>query len=257
MCPEYDFHIHTKYLGCADSTMEIESIVRECKNAGVRKIGITDHLWSVDSLSKHIPILEDIKKIESAGIDVYFGAEVHFTGCCKEFLFNEEIKQKYGFQFAIGGIHNIYVDEYDVKKIIDIQHRHHLLTCENTLVDVLVHPYWFMKYEFDKNNWDFIDTMKVIPKGYIRELGQVAKETGTAIEINSCMLSSEEYKPDFIKEYIEYIALLAEEKPMFSFGSDAHNISKLNRIKIVWEVVDSLGIQSEQIWMPICKPVKS
>ncbi len=35
--PRYDFHIHTKYLGCAYETMDIPSIVKECVRLGVKR----------------------------------------------------------------------------------------------------------------------------------------------------------------------------------------------------------------------------
>ncbi len=87
-CP-YDFHVYTKYLGCADAT-------------------------------------------------------------------NVEIEECYGFQFAIGGIHETYLETYGLKCLVDIQHRHHLKTCAPSLVDVLVHPYWFSsgnKWRFERNGW--------------------------------------------------------------------------------------------------------
>jgi len=52
-CPKYDFHIHTKYLGCANATMEIPAIVKECERLGVVSLGITDHLDSFEQKTKH------------------------------------------------------------------------------------------------------------------------------------------------------------------------------------------------------------
>jgi len=256
-CPKYDFHIHTRYLGCGNSSMEVQAIVDECRRLGVRALGITDHLTGLEHLPKHRPILEDIRRLENPGVEVYFGVEVHFTGYCKGFPFSEEIKKDYGFQFAIGGIHNIYANEYDVEKIIEIQHKHHILTCEDPLVDVLVHPYWFMKSEFDNNNWKFIDTMKVVPERYIRELGQTARETGTAIEINADMVRTGSYSGEYVKDYVEYLSILAEEGVTFSLGSDAHDIRALARVRSAWEVAEELGISAERIWLPACAPMKS
>ena len=38
MSARFDLHIHTKYLGCANETMEVEAIVRECEHLGVECI---------------------------------------------------------------------------------------------------------------------------------------------------------------------------------------------------------------------------
>lgn len=247
-CPKYDFHIHTKYLGCANATMEIPSIVRECKRLGVVSLAITDHLDSFDKLQldRHICIREDIKKLER-GVDVYFGVELDFIGYDQGFAFNQEIKENYGFQFAMGGIHRTYLEEYDLKKIIDIQHRHHLRTCRDPLVDVLVHPYWFDKGPFDHKGWQWFNSLKAVPEAYVHELGQVAKETGTAIEITPLNLYS------YGEEYFDYLSILAEEGVMFSIGSDSHDIGRLTTIQDSWQIAERLELPLNQIWRPQCR----
>ena len=77
--PKVDFHIHTKYLGCANHTMEVPAIIETCERLGVTALGITDHLNTIDQLPKHVPILEDIREHET-DMDIYFGVELNFTG---------------------------------------------------------------------------------------------------------------------------------------------------------------------------------
>jgi len=251
-CPRCDFHIHTKYLKCANETMEVPAIIRECERLGVTQLGITDHLNTLDKLDLHLLIREDIAALET-DIEVYFGVELNFIACDGPFAFSAEIKEQYGFQFAIGGIHGTYLDEYDLKAIVDIQHRHHLKTCSDPLVDVLVHPYWFGKSEFDSRGWPWFDTMHAVPESYARELGQAARETGTAIEINgSALLTSPNYSERFIREYIDYLTIIAEEGACFSLGSDAHDIHVLESIESAWQVAEQLQLGPERIWRPCC-----
>jgi len=157
-----DFHIHTKYLGCANETMELDAIARRCREVGAECIGITDHLNTADRLELHRPILADIHALET-DLPVYFGVELNFTGADEGFVFNDDIKADYGFQFAIGGIHSTYLDEYDLTKIIETQHRHHLLTCRDELVDVLVHPWWFSGGEFRNKGFPAFESVRVVP----------------------------------------------------------------------------------------------
>lgn len=249
-CPKCDYHMHTKYLKCADDTMEIEAIVQECIRLGVTSIAITDHLNTLDKVVLHKLIKEDIEKI-NADIEIFFGAELNFTGCDEGFVFNEEIKEQYGFQFANGGIHGTYLEKYDLKELVDIQHRHHLKTCRDPLVDVLVHPYWFNSNEFKKKGFPWFNTMKAVPETFTRELGQAARETGTAIEINAdAIFIKKEYSEDFKKEYIDYLAILAEEGVQFALGSDAHTITSLKEITAAWDVVEKLGLSEDRIWKP-------
>jgi len=255
-CPRYDFHIHTKYLGCGNHTMEVPAIARECKRLGVTCLAITDHLNTLDKLDLHVPIRKDIEALDE-DIEVYFGVELNFLGCDGDFAFNRQVKEEYGFQFAIGGIHGTYLEEYDIKKIVEIQHRHHLRTCEDPLVEVLVHPYWFGKGEFDKKGWPWFNTMKVVPESMARELGQASKQTGTAIEINgSANLDNPAYDENYVREYIDYLAILAEEGAIFSVGSDAHDISRLASVEYTWKAVEQLQLPPERIWRPPMPPLK-
>jgi histidinol phosphatase-like PHP family hydrolase len=252
--PRYDFHMHTKYLGCANETMEIPAIISECERLGVTALGITDHLNSLDRLDDHRPIKDDLAQIET-DMSVWFGVELNYTGCDEDFVYDEGIRDELGFQFAIGGIHGTYLETYDLTKIIDIQHRHHIKTCQNPLVDVLVHPYWFGKGEFDHNDWPWFDTMSVVPESYARELGQTARDTGTAIEINAnaCLLSG--HGERYAAEYADYIAIIAEEGAMFSVGSDAHAVGSLAGVEASWQMVEKLGIAPERIYRPTCAPM--
>ena len=250
--PRCDFHIHTKYLGCANATMELPAIVRECKRLGVKTLGITDHLNSLDKLDLHLAIRKDIEALET-DMEVFFGAELNFTAADAAFAFSPEVKARYGFQFAIGGIHNTYLETYDLKKMVDIQHRHHLKACRDPLLDVLVHPYWFGKHEFDKKGWPWFDSMQAVPECYARELGQVAKETGTAIEINGCAnLLNPSYNERYVKEYIAFLSVIAAQGACFSLGSDAHDIGQLAAIHTAWQVAEELHLSADRIWRPTC-----
>ena len=230
--------------------MEVPAIVAECQRIGVTSLGITDHVNSRNDLDLHRPIKREIEALATS-VDVYFGVELNYTGCDEEFAFSPQIKEEYGFQFALGGIHGANVDAYDLKKIIDTQHRHHLKTCRNPLVDVLVHPYWFPQGEFEGYGWPWIDSMAAVPQSYRRELGQVAKETGTAIEINAGSIFDTTYYPKhFVSEYIDFLSLLAAEGVCFSLGSDAHTIERLTCIASAWQVAEQLKLTEDRIWSP-------
>jgi histidinol phosphatase-like PHP family hydrolase len=236
--------------------MELPAIVRECTRLGVTELGITDHLNSLDKLDRHLPIRKDIDALNT-GLDVYFGVELNFTAVDGGFAFSPEIKEEYGFQFAIGGIHSTYLNNYDLKALIDIQHRHHLKTCADPLIDVLVHPYWFGKGEFDKKGWPWFESMQAVPASYARELGQTARETGTAIEINGhANLENPNEGDRYVKEYIDYLAILAEEGACFALGSDAHDLGQLRSIQACWQVVEQLNLTADRIWRPACAPRK-
>jgi len=256
-CPKYDFHIHTKHLGCANATMEVPAIVAECRRLGLASIAMTDHMYGPAELELHDRIRRDIEALDAeTQVEVFFGVELNFSGCDQGFPFSDQIKAEHGFQFAIGGIHGTYLDAYDLGKLVDIQHRHHLRTCLDPLVEVVVHPYWFGKGEFDKKGFPWFDSMKAVPESCVRELGQVARQSRTAIEINgSAHFTNPGHSQEFIKSYMDFLAILADEGATFSVGSDAHDIGNLVSIQAAWRVVDELRIPPERIWRPNCRPL--
>ena len=59
--------------------------------------------------------------------------------------------------------------------------------------------------------------MRAEPEGYAHELGQVARETGTAIEINVCAnLENTNFSDRYVKEYVAYLSIIAEEGASFA-----------------------------------------
>jgi len=248
--PRYDFHMHTKYLGCANGTMEIPAMIRECEQLGVTALGITDHLGALDRLDRHALIKQDIGQLDTE-IEVYFGVELNYVADGGDFACTTETKEQFGFQFAIGAIHDAFLDTYDLKKIVDIQHRHHLKSCRDPVIDVLAHPFRFAKGEFDRKGWPWFDSMQAVPVNYARELGQTAKETGTAIEINAAgILLNPAFNERYIREYMAFLEVVADEGAMFSPASDAHDIGQLKFIRTAWQVAEQLHLTPERIWRP-------
>ncbi len=255
--PQCDFHIHTQHLKCANGTMTIPAIMRECRRVGVKSVGITDHLNSLEQLPLHVAIRNDLEALESdPELEIYFGVELNFTAADGEFACSPEIMERYGFQYAIGGIHGTYLDTYDLKKLIDIQHRHHLKACADPLIDVLVHPYWFNKGEFDRKGMPWFDSMRAVPESYARELGQAARATDTAIEINALAnLKNPAHTARYIEEYGAYLSIIAAEGARFALGSDAHDIRQLGAVRDAWQVAAQLNLAADRIWRPPCRPL--
>jgi len=248
-----DIHIHTKYLGCANETMVVADVIRACEELGVDCIGFTDHLNSPDQVALHKPILADIRQVE-ATVPVYFGVELNFTGCDEGFVFSPEIKGEIGFQYAIGGIHQPYVDEFDLDKIIEIQHRHHLATCRNDLVEVLVHPWWFGRGQFPDEGLPDMSITRQVPEKFTRELARTAVQTGTAIEINAgANLGGK--SDDYVQAYFEYVSILAAEGVTFALASDAHDIGDMGRVAMAWEMFARLELPPDRLWRPPGEPI--
>ena len=258
----YDYHIHTHHLNCADETMQVEAVLRRAEELGLTSIAITDHLNRPQQLTLHRRIREELQALRP-NIEVYFGVELNFYNTTGKFPYTAEARDWLGFEFAIGGVHSTYVGGDDGSTelaevratIIALQHAHHLLTCAEPLVDVLVHPWWFSWNEFQQKGLRWFEDMSDIPEALHRELARVARETGTAIELNAAAIFlNPHYSDRFKEDYRRYVKLLAEEGVRFAIASDAHTIKTLGATRAVEELLEELGIGEEQVWRPARPP---
>jgi len=249
-----DYHIHTHHLKCADETMEVEAIVRRAEALGLTSIAITDHLNRPEQLILHLRIREELEKLSPA-IEVYFGVELNFYKTTGKFPFSQDARGALGFDFAIGGVHGTYVGEDDRAAIIALQHAHHLLTCNDPLVDVLAHPWWFSPREFASKGLRWFEGMSEIPEGLHRELARAARDTGTAVELNARAIFLNPFHTERFKaDYRRYVKLLAEEGVKFAIASDAHSLKELGSTQVVEDMLAELGVSEDCIWRPLRPP---
>ena len=77
----------------------------------------------------------------------------------------------------------------------------------------------------------------------------------SAVPINRVNLRNPAFSEDYVKEYFDFLSVLAEEGAIFSLGSDAHDLSHLVAIQDVWQIVERLNLPQDRIWRPECMPV--
>jgi histidinol phosphatase-like PHP family hydrolase len=246
-----DYHIHTLYQKCGNATLTVPAIIQRAKERHLTSIAITDHLNSLDMLDNFRLIKRDIEQVET-DLEVWFGAELNFMGCDGEWPYSAAIRDEYGFQVAIGGIHSAYTDTQDPVELIDLQHRHHMRTLTDPLVDVLVHPYWFGDGDISQRSdawWDRL--MEEFPDDRITELAQASAAHGTAIEVNcAAIFYCPRYSNRFKAAYIEFLRRLAARGALFTTASDAHDINELGISTYAEGVLDGIGVPETQIWRP-------
>lgn len=256
-CPRRDFHMHTRYTD-AEAGMEVATIVPACERLGLAEIAITDHMHGPEQVEVHRAIRREVAALRTP-IAVYMGVELDILEPDRSPFFSPELRAELGFDVVLAGMHFMGHDQCDWARIVPVHHRNHLRVCEDPLIDVLAHPYWFpCGYYMEPYNWPMLYTMDIVPDSMVRELAAASRETGTAIEINAC--SSLEFfmwPPEFKKSYREYIGRLAAAGAIFSVGSDAHQLGNLAGIAHSWKLVEDLGIPPERIWKPLSGPVNT
>jgi histidinol phosphatase-like PHP family hydrolase len=248
-----DYHIHTFYQRCGNETLSLGNIVRKAEALQMTSLAITDHLNTVEQLPAFWYIKRDLEYMRNkTKIELFFGCELNFQSCDGEFAYSEAIRDEYGFQIAIGGIHSAYTDSQDVTTVRDLQQRHFMRTLQDPLLDVLVHPYWFCESEWHARPPEFWEeVVGDMPDSYITELASASAETGTGIEVNACAIFyNPTYRAEFKRVYVEFLARLRDAGALFSVASDAHDLSHLGTTEYVEGLLDGLAIPPERLWRP-------
>ena len=122
-------------------------------------------------------------------------------------------------------------------------------------MDVLGHPYRYLKGLLDAFSLPARDLTRVMPERLVRELGRTAKETGTAIEINGLsFLAGRPESDPLLEGYMRLLGILAEEGASFAFGSDSHKVDGLTTVTPAWRAAERLRLADDRIWRPDCPP---
>lgn len=251
MRKDVDLHIHTELIGCANETMTVPGLLARCEQEGIMRVAITDHLNRPDQLPTHMIIKQQLREYEGP-VQITWGVEGNVidpdTGAISV---AEGQVEEAGFELVIAGPHSSYHDSPDVRSIVDTQHRLMMQVVANPLVDVLVHPWWFGRGEFDSGVMAWMTTLEQWPETQIRELGQAAAETGTAIEMNgSAIIASPMYAPAFLEDYKRVFAVLLGEGAKFTTASDAHAVDKLGSSRLAAEYLEEIGATDDDLLVP-------
>ncbi len=251
MRTDVDLHLHTALIGCANQTMTVPALLQRCEQEGITTIAITDHLNRPDQLPTHLLIKQQLAEYQGP-VQITWGVEANVldpqTGAISV---SEEQVEQAGFDLVIAGPHATYHTEPNVRSIIDLQHRLMMAVVTNPLVDVLVHPWWFSRTEFDNGVLAWMTTLQQWPESQIRELGQAARETGTAIEMNAdAIIINSYYGPAFQEDYKRVFAILLEEGATFTTASDAHDISKVGISRLAAQYLAEIGATDDNLLVP-------
>lgn len=247
-----DYHIHTHYVGCANETMTIPAILERCKALGRTSIGITDHRDD-DDRDKNKLIRQELERTDPGELEVFFGCELNTQNLDGDVVLDEQMKRDEGFEIVIGGSHTTWFDdgEATVPEIIDRQCGLLCKAAANPIIDVLVHPWWFGREQFEAQLKEGFRSLDMVPDEWTRRLAEICVENDTAIELNTCAILLYPPTDDAFKEsYKKYVARFVELGCTISLGTDAHDINNLDTVTVGEEAIEEIGVPDEQIWRP-------
>ena len=73
-----NLHIHTNFSGCAKEEMEFYEIVRVAKQAGLKKIALTDHIYKREDLPEFVENCARLRKLRdelNSDVEILIGGE--------------------------------------------------------------------------------------------------------------------------------------------------------------------------------------
>lgn len=248
-----DLHLHTNLSFCAPSETTINSYLPFCAQEGIKKIGISNHLYSHKGVDHTLQIKDEIHALQdSLSVQVLLGCEMElFPG--QEPMLNKENASQFDYvQVAPSHIFNL-IHEY---KNFDLSTPDKIrsMLMENfkraCLLDLgvptaICHPLYPI---CAPDQQGILDGMT---DAQLAECYTLAAQHDKSIEIHACLyrntvtLDEEGLSPS----YIHMLSIAKECGCKFHFGSDAHEPQAfINKHGLLQRAAERAGICEDDLW---------
>lgn len=229
-----NLHIHTNFSGCAKEEMDFLEIVRVAKQAGLKKIAITDHIYRRDQLPEFIENCARLRRLRdeiNSDTEILIGGEF---SCYKEddyTLNGVEIETDYRLyaqnHFHVTGWQQGDSGTPEGYKEVTKRMLHNLF--KNKAADTIAHPF-SGRYLTRAKGWPSDTVGNTWTENELGDIMLEGHESGCAWEFNSSNLASD---PELIKK-MYYIG--KEIGVVFTIGTDAHRLEAIDTKNIAQEL---------------------
>lgn len=257
---QHDVHMHTYLSRCSnDPEFLPPAIIEGSKANGIKVLAFTDHFWDKtmpggDNNVYRYQDFSHIQKIHTMmpdtveGIKILFGVETEYYGNGKVGI-SKETAAKFD-HVLVPTNHTLtpFAKENGLEKPDQLARELAKRFKEVLSFDVatgICHPFLplgFMEIG-DK-------ILNAISKEELNECFSMAKEKGVSIEINSCTFAKnyDRGTDGFTDDSFMRIFRIAKEVGCkFHFGSDAHSLEDLSRLKKIQPYIDDLKLNDDDI----------
>ena len=271
-----DWHIHSGN-SCDCACMKMSALIESAAAKGITDFGVSDHLHSLYNL----PDIQASRREFLAcgpGPRFHFGVEASCVsrweleeiaaGRCQDPVYGireggppgaplavaltKEDIRTCGVEYVVGGTHwPIYVP-LEREAIIRDYHRQNMFLAAHPLVDIVAHPWWWQGH-WEKNGMfnaePWFDDFDHVPRSMHEEFAATAIQHETVVEINlDANLLNGCYPERFKRQYLDYLAGLAERGVKLCIGSDCHNATYRVDFEKASQMLDSVGIREDHLW---------
>ena len=249
-----DTHIHSYRSFVGDGNMTLLNIAERSAELGIDVAAVTDHLMKNEDVEDLVITRNEILDFRSQGhkTSILFGVEVCETAADGSILLDKKLCEDMCFEVVIGGVHETHMPHgASLGDMAVMQHRHHIMMMENPLVEILVHPWWLDKSEFERLSIEWPEDMSFIPEELTVELANASRRTNTYIEISTMSgLCNKDTSPKFKQDLLEYYRLLNREGALFAVGTDTHELSEMTTFSSASDLIKAINISESRMWQP-------
>jgi len=257
MRPACDLHIHTVLSRCCcDDRMKLENIVPFLAERGIRRIGISDHFWANPKVvpkgfyerqngERILAMREQISALDFP-VTVLLGGEAEMTAP-GHYGVTAKFREKLDYLL-------LATNHFHLKDVVAQPEKEtlrgiaeHMLTffkaaARDRVADILVHPmvpFGFLE-QYDR-------IAETISDAELEDAFHLAAENDVAVELNAAVLY-----PFFPREFnldtpSRIYELARRAGCLFTFGSDAHALAAFDKLPLLEEFADRIGLTQENI----------
>lgn len=248
-----DLHLHTNLSHCAPNDTTINSYLVHCAEEGIKKIGISNHLYSHKGVDHTLQIKDEIRALQtSSSIEI-------LTGCEMELYYDEEpMLQKESasaFDYVLIAPSHIFnqIQHYknfdlsssDKIRQIMIDNFKRACLLDLGVPTAICHPLYPIAAPNQQEILDGI-TDKMLEECYT-----LAAEHNKSIEIHACLYRDtvELDKEGLSPSYIRMLSIAKKCGCKFHFGSDAHSQEMfVNKHALLERAAERAGICEDDLW---------
>ena len=240
-----DLHIHSNF---SDGWNEIEDVLRDGDAMGLEVMAVTDHYHKIGN-GKVDDYINKITAVRDNYLPkVLIGTEVLMDNQEGQIGLNEAERNKFDI-VLVELMSGLLFDPEDTRwetekanknKLIDTVFASYINICNNSLVDVIAHPFNLGRIK----NTEYHFKLRDLPTSLLKEMAGAMVKHKKAFGISSQFYywHPNQRVAEVTEEYSRIISLFAEEGVRFSVGTDAHSVGTIGNLHWALSVIERAGL---------------
>ncbi len=243
MVPRFNMHVHTWRSSCAKPEMLLESINRKARSAGLRYVGLSDHIDVAAHNDRPTRNREDLS-MGSWDVNFLVGCEATALSPSRVAVF-DDVARRLDYVMVAANHYHLGVVENPARREASSYASHYLRMLEGVLgwglADIVAHPFLHSKIARVLNP---LDVLECYDWDELERILVESAQRGLSFELRPGSLSA---APEFFRELVR---LCRESGVKFSLGSDAHRLCEIGYPPHFGDELESIGVRNSDLIEP-------